>query len=561
MENNPKNTFRYEPLDSNHAHPIRLLSLFPSPNFAADIECEVFNTGFVNNPKFEALSYTWGNSTDVVPILLHGQIHQVTRNLATALRHLRDSHQAKVLWVDALCINQSDIAERNQQVSKMRDIYAVGGAQRVVVWLGEMPNGQLAIDFCDKLSAEPTVFASLPGYELEWESCHDIFTRNPWWSRAWIVQEVVHTNKVIVHLGDSKPMSFESLCEKFKIYQSRWDLRVRFGDWTDEEVQKVAKPLEKDWPSLMRGIRHQRDSPMNISNTRDAVNSSPPLNQYLPSLLITFRDQAATDFHDKIYAFQCMAFDNPSRNDIPVDYRLSKEEIYTIVSRAFIRKNMIPLLLAESEQKPVSSNSELASWVTDFTTKQGYVQTYHIVCATKFNASKGFPVVEMEPRLLDPLECKILRLRGIFVATITGVFQTRITQDEDLVGVDSVTLIRFSEDCKLRFRDFTTRPQPPWKTRGAQEDSPIISHTNTSWGPIFSEVGDIIIVIAGFTLPLVLRMFEKGKYLFVGACLLIEREIENCMEPESDRGYSDIMHGRVCEGLPKDYEAEVFCIY
>jgi Heterokaryon incompatibility protein (HET) len=63
---------------------------------------------------------------------------QITVNLDAALRRLRLPDQPRLLWVDAICINQGDIIERSRQVRIMRDIYA--NAKTVVVWLGEAEN-------------------------------------------------------------------------------------------------------------------------------------------------------------------------------------------------------------------------------------------------------------------------------------------------------------------------------------------------------------------------------------------------------------------------------------
>ncbi|CAG8971949.1 hypothetical protein HYALB_00003285 [Hymenoscyphus albidus] len=568
MENNPENTFEYEPLSTEHAHPIRLLSLLPSSDFKAEIKCEIFNTSLEDKPIFEALSYTWGDPKDLIPILLHGRPHQIPRNLESALRHLRLPDRTRVLWVDAMCINQSDIPERNQQVSKRRDIYTMGGAQKVVVWLGRIKNAQLGLDFCAKLAEEQPAYARSSAFKVEWEACHDIFMRNPWWSRAWIVQEVVHTNEVVVHIGGSKSISIESLCEKFKAYESRsWIIRL-FWDWTEEELQKDDKEaaidprlLEEEWYIQMIAVQHLNHATTKISNTRKDANLSPPERLFLPSLLCTFRDQKATDFHDKIYASQCMAFDTPARNDIPIDYKISKQKLYTIATRVFTREHIFPLLLVESNQKPVSSTSELASWVIDFEMTQNLSQRKHFSIFTFFDASKGFPPVEYEPRLFDSLDYTVLPLRGIYVATVTGVFETHITNHRDLVDLDSLKLIRYSEEPQHRNRDFVEDPPTPWQTHDQETGSAIISQGNTSWGPIYSDVGDIIVVVAGFELPVVLRMFQKEKYLFVGACLLIEREMEKFSTYKSDPAFSDIMHGRACEGLPDDYEAEIFDIY
>lgn len=86
---------------------------------------------------YGALSYTWGDVTPIRDILINGHKVSVRSNLEAALRALRNrsSIQAGLLiWIDALCINQEDINERNQEVKRMRTIYKT--AREVIVWLG-----------------------------------------------------------------------------------------------------------------------------------------------------------------------------------------------------------------------------------------------------------------------------------------------------------------------------------------------------------------------------------------------------------------------------------------
>jgi hypothetical protein len=65
---------------------------------------------------------------------VNGVDTEVTLNLEAALRHIRQTLYAVTFWVDALCINQEDVAEKNCQVGMMGEIYA--GAELVIAWLG-----------------------------------------------------------------------------------------------------------------------------------------------------------------------------------------------------------------------------------------------------------------------------------------------------------------------------------------------------------------------------------------------------------------------------------------
>jgi len=83
---------------------------------------------------YEALSYVWGKPVGTRPIECAGGTLMVTPNCELALRHLRLARRERVLWIDAMCINQASAQEKSVQVPLMGDVYA--RATRVLVWLG-----------------------------------------------------------------------------------------------------------------------------------------------------------------------------------------------------------------------------------------------------------------------------------------------------------------------------------------------------------------------------------------------------------------------------------------
>lgn len=138
--------FPYTPLDSAQRQ-IRLITLLPGPS-NSPIQCtialatiDVRDEGTLDpepkpsKPTWEALSYTWGSLLDKVPILLNGRSFKVTKTLYSALIRLRYLDTARILWVDAICIDQSNLEERSVQVQQMPYIYQC--ADKVVIWLGE----------------------------------------------------------------------------------------------------------------------------------------------------------------------------------------------------------------------------------------------------------------------------------------------------------------------------------------------------------------------------------------------------------------------------------------
>ena len=137
----PISFFPYRPLRTSPIE-IRLVLINPG-SFSAPLHCNLEYALLDDKPKFEALSYVWGDPNDRLPIWLDGKRFNVTRNLESALRHMRQEDTVRMFWIDAICINQSDVKERGQQVQSMAKIYQT--AIQTTVWLGrETENTSLA---------------------------------------------------------------------------------------------------------------------------------------------------------------------------------------------------------------------------------------------------------------------------------------------------------------------------------------------------------------------------------------------------------------------------------
>ena len=101
----------------------------------ADVRCEIFHVKLREAPPFKALSYAWGSPDDPQhPIILNKRAISIRENLFFALQQFHKRPKPLVIWIDAVCINQADENERNEQVAKMKSIYE--RAEEVIVWLG-----------------------------------------------------------------------------------------------------------------------------------------------------------------------------------------------------------------------------------------------------------------------------------------------------------------------------------------------------------------------------------------------------------------------------------------
>ena len=118
--------------------PIRLITILRGRgDDHVHVEIEVITVGTGDATGYAALSYVWGDTTkNLRPVLVNGsKVHLVTYNLWQALKHIRASYEDRVIWADAICINQSDSEEKSYQLQHMRWIYPQ--ANTVVCWLGD----------------------------------------------------------------------------------------------------------------------------------------------------------------------------------------------------------------------------------------------------------------------------------------------------------------------------------------------------------------------------------------------------------------------------------------
>lgn len=144
--------------------------------------------------KYEALSWCWGRESKDCGIRVQkgGSYYRlaVTHELILALKYLRDPHKARILWIDALCINQNNHEERNHQVQMMARIYNC--AEQALIWLGEdNDSSNEAINFIQEIMKLENFDSISEKREnaSKWQSLLLLMQR-PWFSRRWVVQEI-----------------------------------------------------------------------------------------------------------------------------------------------------------------------------------------------------------------------------------------------------------------------------------------------------------------------------------------------------------------------------------
>ncbi|KAH9204699.1 heterokaryon incompatibility protein-domain-containing protein [Leptodontidium sp. 2 PMI_412] len=227
-------TITYSPL--SNIDEIRLVIL-ESGSGDDPIICQLFHVK-LGDRKYEALSYEWGDaSDDEQEISIGGKDVRVRRNLCDALRHIRQEDEGLCLWIDAMCIDQSTVLERNHQVGMMGKIYSQ--ATNVIAWLGVgREDSDLAMDKLMEFDALTTrigkdqISLSLKRYygnELDQipdgtvpffiatEELNAVIAiaNRSYWSRMWIIQEIQLPPHLRVHCGTRaiEPSAFLSFLE------------------------------------------------------------------------------------------------------------------------------------------------------------------------------------------------------------------------------------------------------------------------------------------------------------------------------------------------------------
>ncbi|RAK93293.1 hypothetical protein BO79DRAFT_224792 [Aspergillus costaricaensis CBS 115574] len=180
--------FQYSPLDQG-PFSTRILRLLPSKDRAAPIACQLSNYSLLDDTaqEYDALSYVWGAQTNGQSnISINNQAFSVGKNLHSALLRLRGYEFERTLWVDAICIDQNNMGEKERQIQNMARIYEQ--ARQVVVWLGEEADSSTRALEAIREAAEG-VFAgelfNLPSDSIPIEGVKSLFQRT-WFYRMWI---------------------------------------------------------------------------------------------------------------------------------------------------------------------------------------------------------------------------------------------------------------------------------------------------------------------------------------------------------------------------------------
>lgn len=186
--------YRYQPLEQSFD--FRILALGPG-NFGDALYGELELHNIQQSPLYDAVSYTWADQegADTLSSTLHCRSTNthinITGNCAAALQRLREPNRVRRIWVDAICIDQSNVEERNHQVKNL--ILTFRSAQQVVVFLGEGDESAYRLVNYMRTANCGEAIPDVASFIL-------LFQRR-WFHRVWILQEVAVAKDIVVVFG------------------------------------------------------------------------------------------------------------------------------------------------------------------------------------------------------------------------------------------------------------------------------------------------------------------------------------------------------------------------
>ncbi|KAK8058831.1 HET-domain-containing protein [Apiospora phragmitis] len=405
----------YKPLDSSKDE-TRLVRILPSTSHTAPLELQldVFSLQS-GESNFQALSYTWETPSEpgARGIMLCGRPHSVSANLYAALRRLRQKTTSRVMWIDAICINQDDLEERAAQVTLMKQVYSK--AREVLIWLGDSispahrsageascESGSNAGQLCHDLSVEDakpfswlvdradalakssseddalTAFAMLYLLSINEHWCHKSIFHE--FALARDAQFVVGSVAAPASLARDFYRSYANHLPPGACCHESVTWRMTSELWDDIVQKRLAL-----WGSSAVRMMH-------LSGARGNTKKNP--GTMLRELLWLLRTKSSTDPRDKVYGVLGLlpevSFDEQTL--LKPDYSLAASQTFARCTQYLIESEKDLMALVG----PRTRQSDLPSWVPDLVPQDGrgailFFQNIskRISCTALFNAASG----------------------------------------------------------------------------------------------------------------------------------------------------------------------------
>ncbi|KAK2755429.1 het domain protein [Colletotrichum kahawae] len=327
---------------------IRLLRLSPHEDDTAPIRCQLFEYSLVSARRkgthlYKALSYCWGSPSKSQTAFVDEGLLHITENLHAALLRLRDPALERIIWIDAICINQDDLDEKGLQVQLMAEIFA--RASCVIVWLEYVTGdhlidseseaaGRQAIQVLEAAATRPTEAPSDDEHDVypEYEQRLAVkkLLERPWFRRIWVLQEVAAARHVLI-MCKLAEIDGQAFCSGHDRVEKSLTLLLKDGN---------SRSRIRSTVDLIKDATFRSKAVVNNTSERFSLRISS-----LGYLIELHRIREATDRRDKIYALLGMSTDTPT-GLIP-NYQMSWKDLLPHVVKSLLPKSSMVTTIDE----------------------------------------------------------------------------------------------------------------------------------------------------------------------------------------------------------------------
>ncbi|KAF2689807.1 HET-domain-containing protein [Lentithecium fluviatile CBS 122367] len=407
----------------------RLLLICPSSDPHQRLECYCRPFQLDAAPPYEALSYVWGAPNPTSELLCNGKSIAVGLELGNALTRLRLPDSTRMIWADALCINQDDNEEKSHQVPLMGSIYSQ--ARRVVVWLGhgDVQQTMEAAQCVEKIAEacrqydrerdpNPTSFQRYKALVLP----VDIFTTTvcsslralydrPWFSRVWCIQEIRLARDALVLWGQQ---------------EFSWSNIGLAASWIFDKT--VTPDKSEAVTTLLAEVAVEHADIM-----YDAAIAKAPL----LDVLLSYRDFESTNPKDKVYGVLNLVAPYVEVEALKLDYKKSVGEVYADTVLSTIRLySRLTAFAYVTHPEEYSGSDEVRSWAPRWDEPWVPMPMGIPEASCPWSACAGYRVRIVDAHHIGP---KRLRLFGILYEKVAAV---RVIMDyenlQDPAEIDGV---------------------------------------------------------------------------------------------------------------------------
>jgi hypothetical protein len=365
--------FRYQSLSGPDT--IRLLVLDPG-NHTDELQGTLQEVSLSSRPKYSAVSYTWGSPLPSCSLVCNGCHLAVTQSLSDCLGNLRKTQEYIIVWIDGVCINQRDLAERRHQVTLMAEIYR--DAKEVLVWLGNDYNSHAPLAFdamtryldtvqsrVGELSqgAQSWDYRDLPPFspngpsednEELLEAVVDILSR-AWFSRVWTLQEVGLAAQATVICGTAST-AFENIIAFAAVnaYTS-YAFSKRYSGWG------IRDAYDYIWATYEVPASWRDRMPFKYRKQCTKFTT-------FADILTACFARGATDKRDHIYSVlghPSACIRGTSTTLVQPDYCISLDQLSDRLTRALVAKNQELTILSLVQHQDQDEIARAPSWVPE----------------------------------------------------------------------------------------------------------------------------------------------------------------------------------------------------